>query len=129
MGRNRTDSCLTSYYMILGLKEDASEKDIKERYRELAKIYHPDVNHSPDAEEKFKKINEAYNCIISHIQKNRCVKIKTETKYNTKYDNNKILKDILRSLRKEIRKNLERNIKKITQEIYKSTVRNIKKGI
>ena len=46
------------YYDILGVSKDASEKDIKRAYRRLAAKYHPDVNHEPGAEEKFKKINE-----------------------------------------------------------------------
>ena len=51
------------YYDILGVSKDASEKDIKRAYRRLAAKYHPDVNHEPGAEEKFKKINEAYETL------------------------------------------------------------------
>ncbi len=51
------------YYDILGVSKDASEKDIKHAYRRLAAKYHPDVNHEPGAEEKFKKINEAYETL------------------------------------------------------------------
>lgn len=51
------------YYEILGVSRDASEDDIKKAYRELTKKYHPDVNHEPGAEEKFKEINEAYEVL------------------------------------------------------------------
>ena len=48
------------YYEVLGVNKDASEADIKMAFRRLAKKYHPDVNKEPDAEEKFKEIQEAY---------------------------------------------------------------------
>ena len=51
------------YYDVLGISKDASESDIKRAYRRLAAKYHPDVNHEPGAEEKFKKINEAYETL------------------------------------------------------------------
>jgi hypothetical protein len=44
---------------ILGVSEDASSKEIESAYRKLAKKNHPDLNHGPGAEEKFKQINEA----------------------------------------------------------------------
>lgn len=48
------------YYKILGVKKDASEKEIKKAYRKLARKYHPDVNpNNKEAEEKFKQLNEA----------------------------------------------------------------------
>ena len=56
------------YYDVLGLKKGASEDEIKKAYRKLAKQYHPDVNKSPDAEAKFKEINEAYE-VLSDPQK------------------------------------------------------------
>lgn len=52
------------YLMILGLDSDASEQDIKAAYRKLSKIYHPDVNHSIDAKEKFIEIKYAYEYLI-----------------------------------------------------------------
>ena len=48
------------YYSILGVNKDASADDIKSAYRRLAKKYHPDLNKTPEAAEKFKEINEAY---------------------------------------------------------------------
>lgn len=52
------------YYKILGVSEQAEEEQIKQAYRKLAKKYHPDLNpNSPEAEEKFKNIVEAYKTI------------------------------------------------------------------
>lgn len=49
------------YYEILGVRRDASEKDIKQAYRRLARRYHPDVNPGDAAaEQKFKEISTAY---------------------------------------------------------------------
>jgi len=57
-----------NYYEVLGIPKEASTDDIKKAYRELAKKYHPDVNKSPEAEEKFKEISEAY-AVLSDPQK------------------------------------------------------------
>ena len=48
------------YYEVLGLNRGASNDEIRQAYRSLAKKFHPDINKSPDAEERFKEINEAY---------------------------------------------------------------------
>jgi len=52
------------YYSILGVKRGASEQEIKQAYRRLARKYHPDVNPgNKSAEAKFKEINEAYEVL------------------------------------------------------------------
>ncbi len=57
------------YYNVLGVDRNASDKEINAAYRKLAKKYHPDINHEPGAEEKYKKINEAYE--VLHDQQKR----------------------------------------------------------
>lgn len=57
------------YYDVLGVDRNASDKEINSAYRKLAKKYHPDINHEPGAEEKYKKINEAYE--VLHDQQKR----------------------------------------------------------
>jgi len=51
------------YYEVLGVGRNASDDEIKGAFRKLARQYHPDVNKEPDAEEKFKEINEAYGVL------------------------------------------------------------------
>ncbi|NOT04745.1 MAG: molecular chaperone DnaJ [Anaerolineales bacterium] len=51
------------YYEVLGLGKGASDDEIKAAFRKLARVYHPDVSKEPDAEEKFKEINEAYGVL------------------------------------------------------------------
>jgi curved DNA-binding protein len=52
------------YYKTLGVAESATEADIKKAFRKLAKQYHPDMHpNDKQAEEKFKKVNEAYEVL------------------------------------------------------------------
>ena len=58
-----------NYYKILGITQKTPKADIKKRYRELARKYHPDTNSGSKADEdKFKIISEAYE-VLSDSQK------------------------------------------------------------
>jgi molecular chaperone DnaJ len=67
-----TDAVAKDYYGILGIRRDASDDEIKRAYRKLARRYHPDVNPDPEAHEKFKDINAAYE-VLSDDQKRQIV--------------------------------------------------------
>lgn len=55
---------MADYYEILGVSKNAEKDEIKGAFRKLARQYHPDVNKSPDAEEKFKELGKAYETLM-----------------------------------------------------------------
>ena len=57
------------FYKMLGVARDASEAEIKKAYRKLAMEFHPDRNKSPEAEERFKEITEAYEVLRDEEQR------------------------------------------------------------
>lgn len=59
------------YYEILGVSRNADQAAIKSAYRKLARKYHPDVNKTKEAEEKFKDINEAYEVLSDKAKRQR----------------------------------------------------------
>ena len=53
------------YYKVMGVARDATEAQIKQAYRKLARKYHPDVSKEPNAEARFKEVGEAYEVLKS----------------------------------------------------------------
>ena len=55
---------MKDYYQILEVSDTSSLEEIKQAYRNLAKRYHPDINKSPDAHQRFIEISEAYEVLV-----------------------------------------------------------------
>lgn len=60
---------ISEYYSILGLPLNSSLEEIKKAYRKKARLYHPDVNQSPDAKDKFIRVTEAYDFLMANHSK------------------------------------------------------------
>jgi len=71
---------LKSYYEILNISPCASNADIKKQYKKLAKMYHPDVNSSLEAEIKFKEINKAIEILLDDEKRKNYDALRTVTK-------------------------------------------------
>ncbi len=61
---------MTDYYDILGISSNATQKEIKSKYRELSLMFHPDRIKTSLSEEMMKQINEAYS-VLSDIEKRK----------------------------------------------------------
>jgi len=62
-GSTRVLSAQRDYYEVLGVSRQADAKELKAKFRQLAKKYHPDSNKDPDATSKFQEINHAYEVL------------------------------------------------------------------
>jgi molecular chaperone DnaJ len=75
------------YYETLGLKRNASEQEIKQAYRRLARQHHPDVNPGDKAsEDKFKEINEAYEVLSSKENRKKYDKYGDQWQYAEQFE-------------------------------------------
>ena len=77
---------LTDYYKILGVSQNATSEEIRQAYRQKAKILHPDVNSNPDAKLSFQILSEAYQ-VLRNSDKKRWYdfKLKYPSSVATKY--------------------------------------------
>jgi len=66
-----TTTTATDFYALLGVPPDATTAQIKSAYRKLAKQYHPDLNDSSDAAERFREITEAYDTLTDPDRRRR----------------------------------------------------------
>lgn len=74
-----------SAYKIFGLNPESSEEEIRKRYRELVKKFHPDVNKNPNAEKKFIEIQEAYEILMQGPEYQPEVETPSEPSFQTEY--------------------------------------------
>lgn len=71
---------LKSYYEILNVAPDATKIEIKNQFKKLVKMYHPDVNSSLEAEETFKRINKAAEILLDDIKRKNYDSLRTINK-------------------------------------------------
>ena len=106
----------TNYYKILNVSTTATQEEIKNAYRTLAKKYHPDSNPTIDTTQEFQKITEAYE-VLSDVNKRRSYdsstmytqsetvyKSYTKTKEESEFDFDDWINDYLRRKRQKERK-------------------------
>jgi hypothetical protein len=91
---------MRDYYQILEVSETSSLEEIKQAYRNLAKRYHPDINKSPEAHQRFIEISEAYEVLVQR---------KTEQDVTSaEVDYEEFLRDIREAAKKQARMRYER---------------------
>jgi DnaJ-class molecular chaperone len=102
-----------SAYKVFGLNPGASEEDIRKRYRELVKKFHPDVNKSPRAEEKFIEIQAAYEELMQAPEEQLDIEHPSEPSFQEEYT----------AYREHARQQFQSRKKKEAEELEKLYVR------
>jgi len=74
------------YYRILGIRQGASDDEIKRAYRKKAMEFHPDRNHSDGAHETFLRITEAYEYLTTHPRRNNITEEEARSNYQAWVD-------------------------------------------
>lgn len=108
---------LKSYYDILNVEPNASKSEIKNQYKKLVKMYHPDVNSSLEAEAIFKEINKAAEILLDDIKRKnydslRCVNKHTYKTYTNPRKSEYSFQDLFKNYKKESKKEEKRAEKK-----------------
>jgi hypothetical protein len=98
---------MEKYYRILNIKPGASDLQLKNAYRELARKYHPDVNPSPDAHERFIEIAEAYEALSKG---SKSIRFQSDSE---NYDQNEIRQE------EELRRERAREYARMSYENFK----------
>ncbi|HKK41692.1 MAG TPA: DnaJ domain-containing protein [Bacteroidales bacterium] len=107
---------MPDYYKILELPPDPSVEDIKKAYRRLARLYHPDINHSPDAKDRFILITEAYDFLLSSHEK---IKSENDSFDKVMEDWRKYRRDMTRRRASAYARSSYKNFRK--SDIYRTT--------
>jgi len=138
------------YYKILGVEKGATKEEIKKAYKKLAKKYHPDISKEPDAEQKFKEINEAASVLLDDEKRKQYDTYGTTDNFNSGFsgfdpsdfgiDLSDIFDDIFTSFfgfnaggsasrgkkRRRYSDDIEVELSLTLEEVYNSTVKEIK---
>lgn len=93
---------MKDYFQLLGLQPHCTIEDIKQAYRRLAKKYHPDINKSPDANQKFIEISEAYEVLL---HKATCSPV---TEQQAQYDYETFIREVREAAQKQARMRYEK---------------------
>ena len=97
---------LKSYYDILNVEPNASKSEIKNQYKKLVKMYHPDVNSSIEAESTFKEINKAAEILLDDLKRKnydslRCVNKQAYKSYTNPRKSEYSFNDLFKNYKKE----------------------------
>jgi hypothetical protein len=93
---------MKDYYQILELEPNCTVDDIKQAYRRLAKKFHPDINKSPDAHQKFIEISEAYEVLLHRTSYDN------HSQQQTQYDYEAFIRDVREAAQKQARMRYEK---------------------
>jgi len=88
---------MKDYYQLLELEPNCSIDDIKQAYRRLAKKYHPDINKSHDAHQKFIEISEAYEVLLHQAA------YRTQTEQQVQYDYEAFIREVREAAQRQAR--------------------------
>ena len=88
-------------YVVLGVSENASKEEIKRAFRKKAKIYHPDINKSPNANEKFLEIQRAYEELNGKSTRRKAKEKPVTRDYKHDFYDEEILREFQRQFEAE----------------------------